>query len=92
MDSKRFHLEILTPRRKAFSGEVSSLVVPAVEGYLGVLANHAPIIAALQSGRITCRNEAGSTQVFQAAGSGFLEVDHNRATVLMDDVTEGATA
>ncbi len=89
MDSKLFQLEILTPRHKVFSGQVASLVVPAAEGYLGVLANHAPIIAALQPGKIICRNEAGSTQVFQAAGSGFLEVDHNRATVLMDEAAEG---
>lgn len=91
MESKAFQLEILTPRRKVFSGAVASLVVPAAEGYLGVLANHAPIIAALQSGKITCRSETGSTQVFQAAGSGFLEVFHNRATVLMDDVAPASS-
>jgi F-type H+-transporting ATPase subunit epsilon len=86
---KTFMLEILTPQRRIFRGDVVSLVVPAERGYLGVLAHHAPMIAALQAGRIALRQD-GSSRVFQARGSGFLEVAHHQATVLMDEVAEGA--
>ena len=87
MPDKTFNLEILTPRRKVFSGPVSSLVVPAELGYLGVLAHHAPLIASLGPGRITVRQD-GSSRLFQAGGSGFLEVGRNKATVLMDEIAE----
>ena len=90
MTGKPFQLEILTPRRIVFRGEVVSLVAPAAEGYLGVLAHHAPLIATLTSGKISYRDPSGTPRVLQATGSGFLEVFQNRATLLMDEVAEAA--
>ena len=89
MPDKTFNLEILTPRCKVFSRPVSSLVVPEEMGSLGVLAHHAPLIASLGPSRITVRQD-GSSRLFQAGGSGFLEVDRNKATVLMDEIAEAA--
>ena len=86
MPSKTFELEILTPMRKVHSGTVTSLIVPGAYGYLGVWANHAPMVAALQPGRLTYRDTSGTTVVLQASGSGLLEVRDNRATVLADQV------
>ena len=56
---------------------------PGSEGYLGVLAHHAPLITALRPGRIEVRLVTGETRTFAVSG-GFLEVSGNCATVLAD--------
>ena len=83
---KTFTLEILTPRRTVFAGQVSSLVAPGTLGYLGVLANHAPLVTTLESGKVTYRDPAGSLATLQLLGSGFLEVFHNQVTLLADEI------
>ena len=90
MSGKPFSLEILTPRRVVFRGEVVSLVAPAETGYLGVLAHHAPLVTTLASGALTVRNTSGAVKVLQAKGPGFLEVFKNQATVLIDEAAETA--
>jgi F-type H+-transporting ATPase subunit epsilon len=62
---------------------VVSLQVPGSEGYLGVLAHHAPLITALRPGRLDVRDTMGATRSYAVSG-GFLEVSGNRATVLAD--------
>jgi F0F1-type ATP synthase epsilon subunit len=52
---KVFELEIITPERKVFKGNPYSLIVPAYEGYLGIMANHAPFLGILQPGKVTIR-------------------------------------
>ena len=81
-----FKLEILTPRKRVFSGEVSSLVAPGELGYLGILANHALLVTTLVPGKVTFREPSGGTQVLQSAGNGLLEVHHNNATLFLDEV------
>ena len=86
MAGPSFKLEILTPRKRIFSGEVSSLVAPGELGYLGVLANHAPLVTTLVPGKVTLRDATGGTQALQSNGDGLLEVHHNQVTLLLDDV------
>ena len=62
---------------------MTSLQVPGSEGYLGVLAHHAPLITALRPGRLDVRDAKGAMQSYAVSG-GFLEVSNNRATVLAD--------
>jgi len=81
--AKLFNLSIIAPDKTIYEGKVSSLVVPAKLGYLGVLADHAPIIASLTSGRITLREDSLAPKVFHHHGGGFLEVSKNNATVLL---------
>ncbi|MFH0855401.1 MAG: hypothetical protein V1869_02640 [Candidatus Omnitrophota bacterium] len=80
---KIFELDILMPEKTIFTGEVCSLVVPAALGYLGVLADHAPLIASLACGRITYRDNQGKETVINNNGKGFIEVVRNKATVLL---------
>ena len=88
MAEKLFSLEVLTPRKKIFSGQVASVVAPGTLGYLGILANHAPLMTTLGPGRIVCRESSGASRVIYAAGEGFLEVYKNQVSVLVDEVTE----
>lgn len=79
-----FSVQIITADKKIFEGNVSSLVVPATLGYLGILANHAPIIANLKPGKIVFRDSSGSEQEIANKGEGLLEVVKNKATILLD--------
>ena len=52
-------LDIITPDSKLFSGEVTSVTLPGIDGDLGVLNNHAPLITTLKVGEITILKEGG---------------------------------
>ena len=81
---KLFKLEIYTQDKMLFDADVSSLCVPAENGYLGVLAHHAPLITVLAKGKVTFKDSRNSTAVIQSGGSGFMEVKNNKAVVLLD--------
>ena len=76
-------LRILAPERALFDQDVQSIVAPGVEGYLGVLARHAPIVTQLGPGVLTAIEEEGRCHLF-AVSSGFLEVARDGVTVLTD--------
>jgi len=80
-----FELSILTPERSVFEGAVEYVQVPGSQGYLGVLAHHAPLVTALAPGTLDVRLADGREQSWQVEG-GFFEVSNNRATVLADSV------
>lgn len=80
-----FELEVVTPTQRLFAGAVTSLQVPAWEGYLGVLANHAPMLCVLREGVLTARNELTGVVHVLAVKGGFLEVGDNHVLVLADD-------
>jgi F-type H+-transporting ATPase subunit epsilon len=63
--------------------DAESLIVPGVEGYLGILANHAPLMTAIGIGALTYRDSAGYDHVF-AVTEGFLEVSRNIVTIIAD--------
>ena len=86
MPQKTFTLEIVTPDRVVISDdEVVSLIAPGVEGYLGILANHAPLMTELAVGEITMRRSSGEELHF-ASSQGFMEVADNKVTILSDSV------
>ncbi len=78
-----YQLSIVTPEETVFDEAVVSLIAPGAEGYLGVLAQHAPLITPLQPGKITIRLP-GETELILAVAGGFLEVANNQATILAD--------
>jgi len=78
-----FEVEILTPERTVLKADVISIVAPGSEGFLGVLAHHAPLITSLMPGPFTLTYPDEREEVFTISG-GFLEVSGNRAIVLAD--------
>ncbi len=80
-------LEILTPEKKLYSGEVYGVQLPGIDGLFEVLDKHAPIISALKKGNLKVLNSKTSSTNYSILG-GFVEVLNNKATVLV----EGAEA
>ncbi|MCX6365553.1 MAG: ATP synthase F1 subunit epsilon [Armatimonadetes bacterium] len=76
-----FQLDIVTPEKTVLSGEVSSVQVPSIEGSLGVLAGHAPLLAELGVGECVVRLADGTTRQLVVAG-GFLDVGKAKVSVL----------
>lgn len=81
-----FQLDVVTPDRTILREEVESLVVPSWNGYLGILAHHAPLLCMLRPGELHAR-KGGKTRRYVISG-GYLEVARNRAIVLADAVQE----
>jgi len=75
-------LEIVTPERQVFSDEVDSVVCPGIEGELGVLPHHAPLLTTLGFGELRIR-KGGSEEFFAIAG-GFLQVRPDKVVVMAE--------
>ncbi|MBW3129327.1 ATP synthase F1 subunit epsilon [Hymenobacter profundi] len=78
------HLEIITPDRKVFEGEVTSAQFPGIDGLFEVLNNHAPLISALKTGAVTI-NGASGRESFNIDG-GVVEVLRNNVIVLAESI------
>jgi F-type H+-transporting ATPase subunit epsilon len=75
-------LEIVTPEKLAYSGEVDSVQVPGIEGELGILPHHAPLVSILGAGELRLR-KGGSEESFAVIG-GFLQVRPDKVTVMAE--------
>ncbi|SHN73864.1 F0F1 ATP synthase subunit epsilon [Bradyrhizobium erythrophlei] len=80
-----FHFDLVSPEKMAFSGEVDQVDVPGAEGDFGVLAGHAPVVAAIRPGILTVIS-GGSKQKIIVLG-GIAEVSEKGLTVLADVAT-----
>ncbi len=78
-----FELKIVTPEGQVYQGMVQSVRLPGTDGDFGVLARHAPLLAALQAGTLRVTTDAGEKRTW-AIGEGFLEVGNGETTVLCD--------
>ena len=76
------HLEIVTPERRAFEGDVDEVIVPGSEGEMGILPHHAPLISLLGQGVL--RLKAGGEEQELAIFGGFLQVRPDRVVVLAE--------
>jgi len=75
-------VDILTPDRRVLQAQADSVVVPAADGELGILSDHAPLVAQLQPGEIRMRTGI-ETKIFAVSG-GFVEVQDNHVVVLAE--------
>ena len=79
-------LEILTPDKKIFSGDVYGVQLPGISGLFEVLEKHAPLVSALKAGKLKILRDKTSTSLYTIQ-SGFVEVLNNKATVLVEGGT-----
>jgi len=75
-------LEIITAERRVYSDDVDLVVAPGLQGQLGILPHHAPLMSSLQPGELIIRKDGEET--YLAVSGGFLEVLDNQVTVLAD--------
>jgi len=76
------HLEIVTPERLAYEDDVDIVVVPGIEGELGILPHHAPLITTLGVGELRIR-KGGAEESFAIIG-GFLQVRPDKVVVMAE--------
>lgn len=79
-----FHLEILAPGRKFYSGDVESVIVPGVEGEYGILADHLPVIIALKDGVLKIKE--GSQFREAIVHKGFAQIEHKSVLIMSDAI------
>ena len=75
-------LEVVTAEKLVYSDEVDILLAPGIEGQLGILPNHAPLMTILGAGEMLARK--GGDEVVWAISGGFLEVQQDKIIVLAD--------
>lgn len=76
-------LEIITPEKKLYEGNVKSAVFPGNEGSFGILDNHAPMIATLKAGKVEIIEDSNAKVDFDVRG-GVVEVLKNKVIVLAE--------
>ena len=84
MARNRFPVEVLTPEGKVFEGEVEMLSTRTGEGSIGVLANHAPLLAILEPTELRLHKEGDEVESY-AQAEGYLQVIENSALVLVEE-------
>ncbi|MFT5233001.1 MAG: F-type H+-transporting ATPase subunit epsilon [Candidatus Krumholzibacteriia bacterium] len=82
--AKSFKVMIVTPDKIAYEGDAISAVVPGVEGYLGVWANHAPLVGAVAPGLVSLKLDSAGSEKFFSVGTGFVEISDNVVNIMTD--------
>lgn len=83
------NLEILTPEKKFYSGEVFGVQMPGISGSFEVLDKHAPLVSALKAGTVKVLKDKTHTTSFTITG-GFVEVLNNKVTILAEGANGSA--
>ncbi|RKZ11703.1 ATP synthase F1 subunit epsilon [bacterium] len=82
--AKSFKVVITTPDAEAWTGDVVSATIPGLAGYLGVWANHAPLVGAVAPGVVTLRVDDMGSYQRMAVGAGFVEISDNVVNLMTD--------
>ncbi len=83
MANSHLHLTITTPERVVYEGDVQSVTVPTIDGEIGVLPHHVPLVSVLAAGELHAITTAGESQPMAVSG-GFIEVNDNNVIILAD--------
>ena len=76
-------LEILTPERKIFSGDVYGVQLPGISGLFEILDKHAPMVSALKAGKLKILRDKTNSSIYKIQ-SGFVEILNNKTVVLVE--------
>lgn len=85
---KSFKVNIVTPEEVVWEAEAVSVILPGSLGYLGIWANHAPLVTGLEPGVVTIRVDEAGTTHYLACSGGFVEVSRNTVNVMTDSCEE----
>lgn len=93
MARSQFPVEVLTPEGQVFKGEVEMVSTRTGTGSLGVLANHAPLMATLEPAELKLyesgsENPGSASYISFAQGEGYLQVVDNSALIIVEDAIE----
>ena len=80
-------LEILTPDKKIFEGEATSVTLPGTLGFFEILNHHAPIISTLEDGEVTVRNGSTKEETYLIKG-GVVEASNNKVMILAEGILQ----
>jgi F-type H+-transporting ATPase subunit epsilon len=80
------YLEILTPEKKIFEGDVAVATFPGTDGSFQVLDNHAPLISLLKAGKVEYKSKTDSSSL--SITGGVVEVLQNKVILLADGLSE----
>lgn len=83
-----FKLVINTPEKTVYSGEVDSILAPSSDGYLGVMANHAPMISTIVAGVLKISGDMADK--YMVVGDGVMHIAKNSVRILTDTAIESA--
>lgn len=81
-------VEVVSSDRVRWEGEASAVSIPTVEGDVGILTDHQPLLAVLRPGKVRITRLRGGDKVEIGVEGGFLSVDQNHVTVVIDPTTE----
>jgi F-type H+-transporting ATPase subunit epsilon len=83
------HLEILTPEKKLYTGDVYGIQLPGISGSFEILDKHAPMVSALGKGTMKLLlDKSGQNNLRYTIQGGFMEVIQNKVTVLVEGAEE----
>jgi F-type H+-transporting ATPase subunit epsilon len=83
------HLEILTPEKKLYAGDVYGIQLPGISGSFEILEKHAPMVSALGEGTMKLLlDKSGQNNLRYTIQGGFMEVIQNKVTVLVEGAEE----
>ena len=82
--AKSFTISIVTPEKEAFAADVVSVILPGSEGYLGIWANHAPLVSGVEPGIVALKLDDAGTMKYLSVSSGFVEVSNNMVNLMVD--------
>ncbi|HIJ85828.1 MAG: AtpC [Magnetococcales bacterium] len=86
--NQTFQLDVVTPEKLLISGRATFITAPGKDGRFGVLAGHAPLVSLLAAGELTLAMAEGTGEQSFALSGGYVEVGHDRVTVLVEQALE----
>ncbi|MBW8310102.1 MAG: ATP synthase F1 subunit epsilon [Candidatus Paracaedibacteraceae bacterium] len=81
--NEQINLNLLTPEKTFFTGDVSMVVIPAEEGELGILPKHAPFATSLRAGEVKIYRNDSISDIFTISG-GFAEIVNDKCQIVAD--------
>lgn len=83
--AKTFQVDVVSPEATVWSGEATFVIARTPDGEIGILADHEPVMGALETGAVVVESEGGRTTI--GVHGGFLQILDNQVTLLTDRAT-----